>query len=197
MKTNEHIDVSDFFKRQLEGQSIEPPAYIWEQVRQNIPTYNVTSIWKNWWVYNSIAVIAILSVVVYLSYEQNINNSKKGISAKQSFTNITIRNPVVSNNQIQASIKNEVNLPTNSKNQNKISSKVQDAIYYLEFSTVGILEKVEIFDSLNNKVKIFQNIISNEFGYYELNIKDLSPGKYTIKLYKKDGGQIIREEEFR
>jgi|GEM_PF-4580506 hypothetical protein len=197
MKTNEHIDVSDFFKRQLEGQSIEPPAYIWEQVRQNIPTYNVTSIWKNWWVYNSIAVIAILSVVVYLSYEQNINNSKKGISAKQSFTNITIRNPVVSNNQIQASIKNEVNLPTNSKNQNKISSKVQDAIYYVEFSTVGILEKVEIFDSLNNKVKIFQNIISNEFGYYELNIKDLSPGKYTIKLYKKDGGQIIREEEFR
>lgn len=197
MKTNEHIDVSDFFKRQLEGQSIEPPAYIWEQVRQNIPTYNVTSIWKNWWVYNSIAVIAILSVVVYLSYEQNINNSKKGISAKQSFTNITIRNPVVSNNQIQASIKNEVNLPTNSKNQNKISSKVQDAIYYVEFSTVGILEKVEIFDSLNNKVKIFQNIISNEFGYYELNIKDLSPGKYTIKLYKKDGGQIIRKEEFR
>ncbi len=196
MKTNEYIDVSEFFIRHLEGQSIEPPVQIWEQIQQNIPKYSTTSFWKSWWLYNTIAAIIVLSVLVYFIPDKNANTPGQGVSAKHNFTGVNIRNPLFSDKQKQSNVIIEANKPVKTR-KHKTEKKVQQAIYYVEVSSVGILEKVEILDSLNNKIKTIQNIVANEYGYYELNIQDLNSGKYSIIFYKKDGKQIVRKEEFR
>lgn len=197
MKTNEHIDVSDFFKRQLEEQAIEPPAHIWEQVQQTIPTYSSVQLWKKWWLYNSVALFVVVSAVFYWHSQQNTTNVPQGNTAKHISTNIQQRSAFVHEETKQTTYVDENNnAPKNKLNQTK-NLKVQEAIYYVEASSVGILEKVDILDSLNQKRKTIQNIAPNEFGYYEFNIHDLKPGKYSIIFYKKDGKQIIRKEEFR
>ncbi len=204
MKPNSTIDVADFIKQQLENQSLQPPVHIWENVEKQIPTYRYP-FFKNWWVLNSVFIIIGLSLFFWISKDTLLTQKKESRIAQKTNSLIhEIRHPTKNHYQTKNHSFAQP-LPTTpqllgssyAENQNKPSSKIQQSLYYIEMSIIGELEKIEILDTLNNIKKIFSNLSPNEYGYYELDIHNLLPGKYKLVFYKKDGKKIFRTETFK
>ncbi len=198
MKPNQTIDVADFFKQQLEQQNIEPPAHIWDKVENNIPTYS-TSFFNQWWVLNSIAGLIVLSVSLWWFLSNPVaQKESSSVAIQKQPVSIVFRQTVSSSatNQTQP-LQQATSALNNKQSELKQQTPLQQTIYYVEASTIGIVEKIEIQDSLRTAKKVFSNLSPNEYGYYELDIHNLTPGKYWLVFYRKDGKHVIRLENFK
>lgn len=195
MKPNAPIDVADFFKQQLDQQKIAPPEHIWSNIESEIPTYPTKPSWT-WWTLNTIAVIVIFSVAAYLWIQQPSTSSKPLASvAYKHTTAIDVKQPSFQQytEVAQKSESIKQNTPTNISTP----AQLQQTVYYIEAATAGKLDKIEILDSLNKIKKTIINPTPNDYGFYEMNIQQLKPGKYIIVLYRKDGSIVQRKETFR
>ncbi|MCX7862843.1 MAG: hypothetical protein N2449_07590 [Bacteroidales bacterium] len=201
MKPNTPIDVADFFKQQLEHKEITPPEEIWDKVSSQIPTYS-TSIFSNqWWIYNSIVAIIVVSAVVFFW----LNNTKPEISSGKALQvdrhqgDISIKKTIAPEKNLVA--KQDAKVAEEKKSavviQPTTVSQLKQTVYYIEASTIGLLEKIEISDTLYTIKKVIYNPLPNDYGFYELNIQELKPGSYFINFYRKDGKKIQRKELFR
>jgi len=200
MKNNlSNIELDVFFREKLNNIEINPPDYIWENVSNNIPEYT-KPLWKNWWFYNSIIFLSLVSVTLFYINKHTHNKTEAKIAQptiKELIQQRTINNKIETNNvQQEQKSKSTINV-IKIEPITKITNKVQQTLYYLDASSIGRLIKIEILDSLNHICKLIENPNVNEYGFYEIDIKNLLPGKYNIILYKADGNKIKREENFK
>ncbi len=195
MKPNAPIDVADFFKQQLHYQEITPPENIWSNIESEIPTYATKPTWS-WWIFNSIALVVVFSIATYLWIQNHSTSSKpKATLAYKQNTAIDMKKPSYIESPVYEQNTEQNNLPK--KNTNiSLPLQVQQTVYYIEATTTGKLDKIEILDSLNKIKKSIINPVPNNYGFYEMNIDELKPGRYTIVFYRKDGSIVHRHETF-
>lgn len=195
MKPNVPIDVADFFKEQLHYQEIAPPDHIWSNIESEIPTYPTPSTWR-WWTFNAIIVVVIFSVITYLWIHTRPSSSEpNAIVAYKHSATIEIKKPMQKDNAPieQKSEQNNLEKTANTG----LPAHPQQTVYYIEATTAGKLDKIEILDSLNKIKKTIINPTPNDYGFYEMNIEQLKPGSYTIVLHRSNGSIVHRKEIFR
>ncbi len=198
MNTNDSIDVTSFFTDKLNHASVEPPASIWENVKNEIPTYPKKI--GNWYIYlSAIMVIAVFTWFGIVKTKPNQPIIAKQIQQKTGTVDFSRKvinhvSNVSTNSTVMYQKKNN---PTMFPSSIKKQEKVETSLYQLEASVYPSLAKVEFIDSTNTTIKSVSNPVVNEFGYYVIDISSLKHGKYTIHILCKDGKKYSKQENLR
>lgn len=192
MNTNNSIDIAEFFKNQLENQSVEPPTTIWDKVQNKVPDYPAKGI--SHWIWYSSIILAIGVASVFFIFNRNIQKPTiMAQNVKHTVINIPERACLnAENSKPNGQMKKNV-VATENRQKNG-NAKLENTIFHLDASKYSVIEKVDFMDSLNNLKKSIQNPQVNEFGFYALDISNLKAGKYIIYIFSKDGKKFSRTE---